>query len=201
VAGERRPANPGEVARAIVAVANEAGLILPADDLLRAEEICGELPGRAVAVQAFVVIATRVLVERYGGVRALARAMAGKKGGDRESTVRRCLVLGRSETKSIIELNRIVSRLSKFSRSEIRKSSRRIRTESTPAGDRQAVLAHISLLYGAVKPIVPTMEETLALPVVLVVAELLTPLARLIAEVLGTSKLHAPSANSAGSAG
>jgi hypothetical protein len=60
-------------------------------------------------------------------------------------------------------LNRIVSRLAKFSRSEIRKSHRRICTEPGPVGDRQAVLAHISLLFGAEKPLVPTSDETFAL--------------------------------------
>jgi hypothetical protein len=52
--GERRPEKPSEVARAIVAVAREAGLSLPSDEHLRAEEICAELPGRAVAAQRFI---------------------------------------------------------------------------------------------------------------------------------------------------
>jgi hypothetical protein len=51
------------------------------------------------------------------------------------------------------------------SRTQIRKSRRRIRTEPGPAGDRQAVLAHISQLYGAEKPVVPSPEETLTFPV------------------------------------
>jgi hypothetical protein len=50
-AGERRPEKPGEVARAVVAVAREVGLDFAADEHLRAETICGELPGRAAAVQ------------------------------------------------------------------------------------------------------------------------------------------------------
>ena len=58
-AGERQPENPSKVARAIVAVAHEAGLALPTDEHLRAEEICGELPCRAAAVQSFIVIAVR----------------------------------------------------------------------------------------------------------------------------------------------
>jgi hypothetical protein len=71
--------------------------------------------------------------------------------------------LAQSELRSTFELNPIVARLAKFSRSEIRKLRRRIRTESGPAGDRQAVLAHISSLKGADKPVVPTPEETLVL--------------------------------------
>ena len=178
--GRRQPENPGKVARAIVAVANEAGLGLPTDEHHRAEEICGELPCRATAVQAFIVIAVGMLAERHGGVRALARAMAGKDGPRLEATVRRWLALAPSEPRSIIELNRIVARLAKFSRSEIKKLRRRIRSESGPAGDRQAVLAYISLLNGSDKPVVPTPEETLALPLVLVVARpLLNSYARL----------------------
>jgi hypothetical protein len=62
--GERQPENPSEVARAIVAVANEAGLALSTDEHLRAEEICGELPYSATAVQCSIVIAVEVLSER-----------------------------------------------------------------------------------------------------------------------------------------
>jgi hypothetical protein len=79
-AGERQPANPGEVARAIVAVAHETGLTLPIDEHHRVEDICGELPCRTAAVQCFIVIAVQMLADRHGGVRALARAMAGDGG-------------------------------------------------------------------------------------------------------------------------
>jgi len=48
-------------------------------------------------------------------------------------------------------------------------SQRRIRTVSGAAGDRQTVLAHISLLKSGDKPVIPTPEETLALPLVLLV--------------------------------
>jgi len=59
--GERRPEKPREVARAIVAVAGEAGLSLSSDEHLRAEEICGELPGRAAAVQCFASFVVAML--------------------------------------------------------------------------------------------------------------------------------------------
>ena len=131
-----------------------------------------------------------MLAEHYGGVRALARAIAGE---DEllEATIRHWLALGQSEFRRIGNLNRIVKRLGKFSRSEIRKSRRRIRTELGPIGDRQAVLAHISLLYGAEKPVVPTPEETLALPAVLVVARVFALVCQ-IAEGFGTGKVYAP---------
>jgi hypothetical protein len=191
--GEHQPEDPAKVARAIVAVAREAGLTLPIDEHLRAEEICGELPCRATAVQAFIATTAEMLAERHGGVRALARAMARENGPGPEATVRRWLALGQSELRSILELNRIVARLAKFSRSEIRKLRRRIRTESGPAGDRQAVLAYISLLNGAEKPVVPNPEEALAFPVILVVAGLLVALGRQIAEALRSSEVHAQS--------
>jgi hypothetical protein len=184
----RQPENPGEVARAIVDVAHGAGLGLPKDGHLRAEEICGELPCRAAAVQAFIATTAAMLAERHGGVRALARALAGEGGRDCEPAVRRWLALARSEPRSITELNRIVARLGKFSRSEIRKSHRRIRSEPGAVGDRQAVLARISQLCGAERPVVPTLEETLALPAV-VMAVLLTAIAWPIAEAL-RNKVH-----------
>jgi hypothetical protein len=196
-AEERQPENPAEVARAIVALAHRAGLGRPTDEHLRAEEICSELPRRAAAVQAFIVIATGMLVECHGGIRALARAMADQVGSDCESAVRRWLALAQSEARSIIHLNPIVARLAKFSRSEIRKSHRRIRSQSGPVGYQQAVLAHISLLRGSQKPVVPTPEETLALPVVLVLAGRLFALIRPIAKRLRTGEVHARSAPSA----
>jgi hypothetical protein len=177
-AGARRPEKPHEVVQAIVAVAHGAGLGLPTDEHLRAEEVCTELPHRAAAVQCLIVVATAAFEKQYGGVRALARAMA-KHGEDNfESTLRRWLGLARSDPWSIVELNRIVSRLAKFSRAEIRKLRRRVTTGSGPHGDRQAVLAYLSLLSGAKKPVVPTPEETLALPVLLVVAGLLVGVVR-----------------------
>jgi hypothetical protein len=176
-AGARRPEKPCEVARVIVAVAHSAGLGLRTDEHLRAEEICRELQHRAAAVQCFIAIAVEMLAERHGGVRGLARAMA-KQGGDNlESTLRRWLGLAQSEPRTIAELNRIVARLSKFSRTEIKKLRRRIRSETGPAGERQAILAHISLLNGAEKLVVPTPEETLAFPVLFIVAGLLVGLA------------------------
>jgi hypothetical protein len=148
-----------------------------------------------------IVIATTALAERCGGLRALARAMAKPGGADLEPTVRRWLALDRSKLKAIGELNRIVSRLARFSRTEIKNSRRRIRTESRSVGDRQAVLAYLSLLSGAEKPVVPTPEETLAFPLILLAAGLLAPIVRQIAEGLGTGEVHAQSAPSAASTG
>ena len=87
--------------------------------------------------------------------------------------MRRWLSLDPGKPRSIIELNQIVARLSKFSSTEIKKSRRRIHRVAGPPGDRQAIFAHISLLNGSEKPIVPTPEETLAIPVAIVAAGLL----------------------------
>jgi len=189
-AGARRPEKPGEVARAIVAVAQEAGLGLPTDEHLRAEEICRELPHRAAAVQRFIVIAVEMLAERHGGVRGLAGAMVGKDESDCEPATRRWRALARSEPRSINQLNQIVARLAKFSRTEITKLRRRIRSEAGPVGDLQAILAHISLLNGAEKPVVPKPEEALAFPVIFVIVGLLVVLVQQIAETLRSSDVH-----------
>ena len=124
------------------------------------------------------------------GSTGTARAMAGKDGRNYESTLRRWLSLDPSEPRPIIDLNRIVGRLSKFSRAEIKKSRRRIHRAAGPPGDRQAVIAHLSLLAGAKKLLLPTSEETVAFPAGVVVAGLLVPLVRQIAAWL----IHAQSA-------
>jgi hypothetical protein len=188
-AGHRQPENPGDVARAIVAVAQGAGLGLAADEHLRAEEICGDLLLRAIAVQAFIVVTVAILGERCGGVRALAKAIAGENGPALEATVRRWLTLGKGELRPIAELNRIVARLAKFSRAEVSKLRRRVRVESGPVGDRQAVLAHISLLHGAAKPIVLMPEETLAFPVLLLVVGIVASVVGQLAGARASSRV------------
>jgi hypothetical protein len=172
VTGERQPETPRAVARAIVAVAREAGLGLPSDEHLRAEQICGELPDRVAAVQCFAPLMVTALAERLGGIRALARAIAGEEKTDIEPTARRWLTLANAELRPIGDLNAIVARLAKFSRSEIRKMRRRIATEPGPAGERQAIVGYLSLACGAKKLVVLTPEQTLALPMALALAAL-----------------------------
>jgi hypothetical protein len=186
--GERRPEKPSEVARAIVAVARQAGSGLSSDEHLRAEEICGELPGRAAAAQRFFSVMVAMLAERCGGARALARAMTGEGDTDLEPTVRRWLALSGSELRPIGDLNRIVARVAKFSRAETRKMRRRIVTEPRPAGDRQAIVAHLSLAHGAEKPLMLTLEETLALPAALALAALLALVCQTISRALEASR-------------
>jgi hypothetical protein len=157
----------------IVALAQEAGLGFSTDEHLRAEEICVELPGRVAAVQCFTSVMVAALAGRCGGVRALARAMAGEGVTDLEPTMRRWLALAGVDLRPIGDLNRIVARLAKFGRAEIRKMRRRSLTEPGPAGDRLAIVAHLSLAHGVEKPVILTLEETLALPAVLALAALL----------------------------
>jgi hypothetical protein len=182
--GERQPEKPGEVARAIVAVAREAGLGFESDEHLRDEQICAELPGRAAAVQCFVSVMVAMLAERLGGTRALARAVAGKAATDLEPTVRRWLALARKEPRAINELNRFVARLATFSRAEIRKMRGRIVTEPSPAGGRQVLVGHLSVAHGAEKPVLLTLEETLALPAVLALAALLALVCQALSRIL-----------------
>jgi hypothetical protein len=108
-----------------------------------------------------------------GGIRALGRAMAADTGADLEPTVRRWLALPTGEQRPIVYLNGIIAQLAKFSRSETRKMGRRIGADARPAGNRQAVVAYLSMLYGANKPEMLTSEQTLAAPIVLVVAAFL----------------------------
>jgi hypothetical protein len=166
----RRPEKPREVAGAIGAVAREAGLGLPSDEHLRAEQICGELSGRVAAVQCFISVMVAMLAERRGGIRALARVMAGESETDLEATVRRWLALANAAPRPIGDQNAIVARLAKFSRSEIRKIRRRIVTEPGPAGERQAIVAYLSLAHGTEKPVILAPDETLAFPAVLALA-------------------------------
>ena len=157
--GERRPEEPGKVARAIVAIAQEAGLNFPDDQHLRADEICGQLPGRAALVQCFVSIAVALFTDRLGDIRAFARAMAEIDASAGEAKLRRWLALMAGEVRPIGYLNRIVAQLGKFSRAQMRNARRRIRTERGPIGDRQAILAWLSVLYGTEKPEPPQPEE------------------------------------------
>jgi hypothetical protein len=183
-AGERRPEKPHEVARVIVALARDAGLSFSSDEHLRAEAICGELPVRAAAVQCFTSVMVMSLAERCGGVRALARTMAGEGATDLEPTVRRWLALAGNEPRPVADLNRVLARLAKFSRSEMKKAHRRIRTEGAAAGDRQAIIAHLSLAHGAEKPAVLAAEEILALPVALAVAGLFAIVCQVISRIV-----------------
>jgi hypothetical protein len=97
--------------------------------------------------------------------------------------VRRWLALARKEPRPINELNRFVARLAKFSRAEIRKMRRRIVTENGPAGDRQAVVAYLSLAFGAEKPWVPSPEEAFVFPTALALAAMLALVCQTIGRI------------------
>jgi hypothetical protein len=161
-AGATLPNEPERVAQAVVAVAAEAELLLPEDHALDSEAICAELPGRAAMAQCFVAAMTALLAERRGGIRSLARVMEIDK-----DTVRQWLALNEGELRPIKKTNAIIARLAKFARSEIRALKHRITTDHGPAGDRQAIVACLSLFYGAEKLIILSPAETLALPAAL----------------------------------
>jgi hypothetical protein len=178
MSGARRPEKPRDVAQAVVAVARDAWLGLPADEHLRADDICAELPARALGVQFFISFATAMLADRFGGVRPFARALAGEGGPDLEPTIRRWIALAERELRPVGDLNRIIARLVRFSRAEIRKMRRRVGVEPGPAGDRQAIVGYLSLLYQVEKPAVLAPEETLVFHVAIVMVYLLAMLTR-----------------------
>jgi hypothetical protein len=113
-----------------------------------------------------------MLAERLGGTRALARAIAGDGDTDLEPTVRRWLAFAAGELRPVGEVNRVLGRLAKFSRLEIKKMGRRITTQAGPAGDRQAIGGHLAQVYGAGKPAVLAPEEMLAFPFAIVLLAL-----------------------------
>ena len=189
-AGGRHPENPGQVARAIVAVAREAGLVFPADELLRAEEICAEVPRRAASIQLFASAMVALLANRFGSLRAFARALAGDGCADLEPAVRRWLALGQGTPRSIGEINRIIGQLAKFSRAELRKMRRRIHTEPGPTGDLKAFSGYLSLVYGAGKPAVLGPEDVLALSMALSLGSLLAQI--LSAITSGNGRMSKP---------
>jgi hypothetical protein len=102
-----------------------------------------------------------------GGLKLLVRDSAD---GDRWC---RWVALAGKEPRPIGDLDGILACLAKYSRSEITKTQRRIRTEPGPAGDRQAIVGHLSLAHGADEPVMLMLEETLALPAALALAALL----------------------------
>jgi N-acetylmuramoyl-L-alanine amidase len=102
--------------------------------------------------------------------------------------VRRWRALAGSEPRRIGELNPLLARLAKFSRAETRKMRRRIVTEPGPAGDRQAIVGHLSLAHGAEKPVMLTREETLALPAALALAALLALVCKVISRIFEASR-------------
>jgi hypothetical protein len=197
VAGARRPEKPRDVAQAVVAVARDAGLGLPTDEHLRSDEIYAELPARALGVQFFISFATAMLADRFGGVRPFARALAGEGGPDLEPAVRRWIALAGGELRPITDLNRIVARLSKFSRAEIRKMRRRIATEAGPAGDRQIIVAYLSVLYATDMPVVLGSDKALFAPVVFAIAVVVA----LFVQIASTGRGVEPSLWSGGAEG
>jgi hypothetical protein len=121
VAGERQPANPLAVAQAVVDAARNASLDWSTDQHLRPEEICAELLKRAAMAQSFASVTVAMLAHGFGGIRALARAMAGQALLDLEPSVRRWRGLSEGPLRPVGDINSVTSRLGTFSCAEIRK--------------------------------------------------------------------------------
>jgi hypothetical protein len=158
-AAGKSPSDPDKVAQAVVAVATKAGFLLPDDNGLSSEAICAELPWRGAAAQFFVSAMVALIADRLGGLRELARTMAID-----EKTARRWLALCQGELRPVGKINAIVAKLGKLARREIGTARRRMALDHGPAGERQAIVAYLSVLDGAEKPIILSSADTLALP-------------------------------------
>jgi hypothetical protein len=177
--GTRLPANPYQTAVAIAQCASRMGLGLPSDDELGVDAICSALPRRAAEAQCFISVAVVLLAQHQGGLRKLAEAMTGKPAAGLgpavdESSIRRWLALAKGPLRPIGETNAILAKLAQFARRLIREKKRRSPSvDAGPAGNRQIIVACLSLLYGVKEFVVLEKMETLELPAALLLAALL----------------------------
>jgi hypothetical protein len=102
-------------------------------------------------------------------------------------TVRRWLALARSELRPIGETNAIVAMLAEFARVQIRAARRRIVTDQTPVGDREAIVSYVVLVHTGKVPLSLAPEETLAFPAVMLVVAVFVCVVQPIIEILRAS--------------
>ena len=153
-AGTSQSHDPHKVMAGLIALAAEAGLSLPINDRLTQEAVCAELPVRAAAAQCLVSVACALLAPHRGGLRGIARAMA--EGGKEQAayqTVRRWLSLARGELQPISETSTTLAVLAKLARGQIRAARRRLATDHTPVGDREAIVSYIVCVHTRTLPI------------------------------------------------
>jgi hypothetical protein len=161
------PNEPDKVAQAVVIVATKAGFLFPGDHRLSNEAICAELPWRIVAAQFFVAAMIALIADRLGGLRELARAMEID-----EKTARRWVALCQGELRPVGKINAVVAKLDKLARREIGNGRHRMAFDHGPAGERQAIVAYVSVLHGAEKPIILSSAETLVLSAALLIVRI-----------------------------
>jgi hypothetical protein len=75
LSGVNRPQALEPVVKAIMAVAEDSGLLFSSDDGRSPEEICAFLPARVAAAHWFVTVTMAGIVQQTGSLRAAARAL------------------------------------------------------------------------------------------------------------------------------
>ena len=149
--GSGKPKSAGDVEKAVVACAAEAGLSLPSDGgLNHLGEVCARLPERAAIQQRFLGAAIEYFARSHGSTRELGRAM-----GLAESTLRDWRELGSAAgNRPISQIHAIAAKLAKFARAEIRRARRRFSFDPGPIGELQRIHVALSLSSGDTRPAV-----------------------------------------------
>jgi hypothetical protein len=181
ISGVNRPEALEPAVKAIMAVAEDSGLLFSSDDGRSPEEICAVLPARVAATHWFVAVMMAGIVQQTGSLSAAARASK----IDTETARDWCLVGFKTrefifaslsndaldEMKSIDKINAIIAKLCRHK--DIRAAHRRIgdgllKPGDDPSVDRQAIIAGLMRRFEPDKKRSTRLmspEETLVLPV------------------------------------
>ena len=155
-AGDRRPEKPALAALAVARTAWDLGLCHDTDDVTGEPfAVCAALPERLAEAKLFNSAMAAMLAARYGG-----RARLAERLGIAESTVHRA-----GDGKTAGPVAAFLGRLGRLARVEMRGAGHRVQQiEGGLRGDRQAVVAWLSLICGAKRPVVVSPDEALRLP-------------------------------------
>ena len=155
-AGDRRPEKPALAALAVARAAWDLGLCHDRDDVTGAPfAVCATLPARLAEAKLFNSPMAATLAALYGGRAGLAERL-----GCAESTVHRA-----GDAKTARPVAAFLVRLGRLARVEIRGAGHRVpQIEDGRGGDRQAVVAWLSLVCGAERPVVVSSDEAVGLP-------------------------------------
>jgi hypothetical protein len=155
-AGDRRPEKPALAALAVARTAWDLGLCHDTDDVTGEPfAVCAALPARLAEAKLFNSAMAGMLAARYGG-----RARLAERLGIAESTVHRA-----GDGKMAGPVAAFLGRLGRLARIEMRDAGHRVQQiEGGLRGDRQAVVAWLSLICGAKRPVVVSPDGALRLP-------------------------------------
>ena len=153
---DRRPEEPAKAALAVARAAFDLGLCHDQDDVTGAPfAVCATLPARLDEAKLFNSATAAMLATRYGGRAGLAERL-----GCAESTVHRA-----NDAKTARPVAAFLERLGRLARVEIRAAGYRVpQIEDGRRGDRQAVVAWLSLVCGAKRPVIVSPDEAAGLP-------------------------------------